>query len=130
MNLKKTIQRLRRRNTPLDRIYLFLAMVEVNGHKTPFFEVEDEEELVDMLSIYLGVHEATFTNKLLDDYDKEDFFGFLAHQKEFDFKADDLKEVYNAITKQGEEHYGFKRFDRMDEDDTKLENPPRTGPER
>ncbi len=114
MDLKCTINILRRKKADLDKIYLILALLESHADDTPFFAGLDEKELV--LAVYLSVsfHEQYFNNELLDEYSQKDFLGFLASQKEFKVDLSDLSRIYNNIKTQGEEHYGFKRFDRMD----------------
>ena len=114
MDLQCTINILRRKKASLDKIYLILALFEINAADTPFFAGLDERELV--LAVYLAVcfHEQYFNNDLLDGYSKKDFHGYLLSQKEFNANLKDFKKVYNDIKNEGEEHYGFKRFDRMD----------------
>lgn len=120
MDLKCTINCLRRRRVGLDRIYMTLALLELHIDDNPFFVGLKDEELVVTISLAVDFHEQYFNNELLDDYSSQDFIPYLCSQKEFrGINLNDLMKTYKNIKMQGEENYGFKRLNRMDEGSAK-----------
>lgn len=134
MDLVKTINCLRAANASLDQIYLVLAIIETGAYKTPFFENLDEligrDGFIKMILGRLRFYQEKFTKDLLQDYGPEDFLWYLTTVREFSFDPIKVKEVFNAIKKNGEEHYEFRAFERMDQKDAQQGTPPPPGPER
>lgn len=128
MDLIKTINCARRCRATLDRTYLILALIEVGAADTPFFAGLEGDELVISLMTLITIKEKDFVQRCLEDYDRNDFLGFLLSSGEL--KADPV-ELFNkieAIKRQGESQYEFKKFDGLDPNDAGYEKTPGAGP--
>jgi len=114
LNLKKTIEYLRRQDAHQDQIYLILALIEVDAPQAPFFPDEKDIFCLKHILESLIYFEAKFIKHYLEDYDVADFPEYLCSRDEFKCFVEDFKEVLEKIKSQGEENYEFTRFDKMD----------------
>ena len=116
MILKKTIDQLRRLDAPLDKIYLMLALLEGKVDDSPFFYGLDDQSRILSLFTIASFYQKKFVEELLEDYEADVFFNYLSAQQEFKFEPGHVLQIYNEIKQKGEEHYGFSRFDGVDQD--------------
>ncbi|MFA6100426.1 MAG: hypothetical protein WC750_06195 [Patescibacteria group bacterium] len=100
-------------------IYLVLALIEIDATDTVFFKGLEDTELVAALLVHLQYKETEYLEKYLDDYGPDEYISFLgSNDQQLNFNVDDLKALIAEIKTKGEEHYGFKKFVRMDEGNT------------
>lgn len=116
MNVHNIVIAARRNGANLSQVYLILALIEIGAHNTPFFAGMKEEDLIVSLLTMIRIKQEEFWKKyiLTDEYDKEDFAGFLSQSAELKFDIDEFKKLMVNINREGEEHYEFKRIDRLD----------------
>jgi hypothetical protein len=118
LDLKKTINYLRRTGVRDDLIYLVLALVELGAADTPFFVGLESEEFLKVLSDGIALHAVAYPQRYMSGTAPEDFVEFLEqNEPNLKFNHQDLKSLMTEIRKQGEENYGFTKFKRLGETD-------------
>lgn len=131
MDVRQIVIAARRNGAILSQVYLILALIEVNAHETPFFAGMTGDDLIVALLTLVKIKQEEFWQKyiLTDEYDKEDFAGFLSSCPELKFDGSKLKSVIENINREGEEHYEFTRIDGMDQKSPGQGGAEKSGPQ-